>query len=107
MLRAQGLVGEDELRVALLEHSRTGDPLGDILVAHQAIPEDVLVAALADIHGLARVGLVDAEPDLDVAARRLPEPLARTLRAIPLAETRSPRAPASCSRSRGRSPAVR
>lgn len=88
MLRAQGLVGEDELRVALLEHSRTGDPLGDILVAHQAIPEDVLVAALADIHGLARVGLVDAEPDLDVA-RRLPEPLARTLRAIPLAETRS------------------
>jgi cellulose synthase/poly-beta-1,6-N-acetylglucosamine synthase-like glycosyltransferase len=86
MLTRSGLVDEDQLRTAMLEYSRTGDPLGDILVSHGAITEDVLVAALSEIHQLQRVGLTDFEPDLEVA-RALPEPLAQELQVIPVART--------------------
>lgn len=86
MLVRAGLVTEEQLQQAMLEYSRTGDPLGDILVSHGAIPEDVLVAALAEIHQLQRVGLADFEPDLDVA-RALPEPLAQDLQVVPVART--------------------
>ncbi|WKN49194.1 glycosyltransferase [Nocardioides sp. Arc9.136] len=85
MLTRSGLVTTDQLRVAMLEHARTGDPLGDILVAHEAVPEDVLVAALSEIHQMQRVGLVDVEPDLELA-RRVPEPVAQRLRVLPVAE---------------------
>lgn len=86
MLTRSRLVTTEQLQAALLEYSRTGDPLGEILVSHGAITEDVLVAALSEMHQLQRVGLADYEPDWTVA-RRLPEPLARTLQALPVAET--------------------
>nr|WP_281385948.1 glycosyltransferase [Nocardioides luti] len=86
MLTRSGLVTDEQLQRAMLEYARTGDPLGDILVAHEAIPEDVLVAALSEIHQLQRVGLAEFEPDLEVA-RRLPEQLARTLQVCPVAAT--------------------
>lgn len=86
MLTTSGLITNDQLQAAMLEHSRTGDPLGDILVAHEAIPEDVLVAALSELYQMQRVGLSDFEPDVEVA-RRLPEPLAQSLQAIPVAAT--------------------
>ena len=40
---------------------------GDILVSHESISEDVLVAALSEMHQLQRVGLADFEPDYDVS----------------------------------------
>ena len=86
MLTRSGLVTGEQLQRAMVEYSRTGDPLGDILVSHEAIDEDVLVAALAEIHQMQRVGLSDFEPDPDLA-RRLPEPLARTLQVVPVAES--------------------
>lgn len=86
MLTRSGLVTSEQLQRAMLEYSRTGDPLGDILVAHEAISEDVLVAALSEIYQMQRVGLGDFEPDLEVA-RRLPEPLALRLQVIPVAES--------------------
>jgi cellulose synthase/poly-beta-1,6-N-acetylglucosamine synthase-like glycosyltransferase len=86
MLTRSGLVTDDQLQRAMLEYSRTGDPLGDILVAHESISEDVLVAALSEIHQMQRVGLSEFEPDLEVA-RRLPEPIARTLQVVPVAAT--------------------
>ncbi len=85
MLTHSGLVTSDQLQRAMLEYSRTGDPLGDILVAHEAISEDVLVAALSEMHQLRRVGLADFEPDYELA-RRIPEELARRLQVIPVAE---------------------
>ncbi|MEP9362299.1 glycosyltransferase [Nocardioides sp. CN2-186] len=86
MLTNSGLVTNEQLQVAMLEYARTGDPLGDILVAHEAISEDVLVAALSEMYQMQRVGLSDFVPDLEVA-RRLPEPLALRLQAIPVAAT--------------------
>ncbi|MET0526638.1 MAG: glycosyltransferase [Nocardioides sp.] len=86
MLTNSGLVTNEQLQVAMIEYSRTGDPLGDILVAHEAITEDVLVAALSEMYQMQRVGLADFAPDLEVA-RRLPEHLALGLQAIPVAAT--------------------
>ena len=86
MLLKSGLVTEDELQTATLEYARTGDPLGDILVAHGAISEDTLVAALSEQYQMQRVGLTDFEPDLELA-QRLPEPLALAFQAIPVAAT--------------------
>lgn len=86
MLLKSGLVTEEQLRVATVEYSRTGDPLGDILVAHGAISEDTLVAALSEQYQMQRVGLTDFEPDLDLA-QRLPEPLAQSFQAVPVAAT--------------------
>ena len=86
MLTRSGLVTAEQLQVATLEYARTGDPLGDILVSHGAITEDVLVAALSELHQVQRVGLADFEPDPAVS-RRLPEPLAQRLQAVPVAES--------------------
>jgi cellulose synthase/poly-beta-1,6-N-acetylglucosamine synthase-like glycosyltransferase len=86
MLTRSGLVTPEQLQRAMLEYARTGDPLGDILVSHESISEDVLVAALSEMHQLQRVGLADFEPDYEVS-RRLPERLARTLQTIPVAES--------------------
>ncbi len=86
MLTRSGLITDDQLQRAMLEYSRTGDPLGDILVSHEAITEDVLVAALSEMYQMQRVGLSDFTPDLEVA-RRLPEPLAQAFQAVPVAAT--------------------
>ncbi len=86
MLTRSGLVSSEQLQRAMLEYARTGDPLGDILVSHGSLAEDVLVAALSEMHQIQRVGLTDFEPDYTIA-RRLPERLARTLRALPLIES--------------------
>ena len=86
MLTSSGLVTNEQLQGAMIEYSRTGDPLGDILVAQGAISEDVLVAALSEMYQMQRVGLADFTPDLEVA-RRLPAPLAQRLQAIPGAAT--------------------
>merc|ERR1712000_31959 len=67
MLTRSGLVTSEQLQRAMLEYSRTGDPLGDILVSHEAISEDVLVAVLSEMHQMQRVGLTDFEPDYDLA----------------------------------------
>ena len=85
MLTHSDLVTSEQLQRAMLEYSRTGDPLGDILVSHESISEDVLVAALSEMHQLRRVGLADFEPDFELA-RRIPEETARRLQVIPVAE---------------------
>jgi glycosyltransferase XagB len=84
LLLSSGLIGDEDLEIATVEYDRTGDPIGDILVAHRAITEDVLVATLAQYHQMQRVDLTDLTPDPELAAA-LPEPLARTHRALPLA----------------------
>lgn len=86
MLTRSGLVTDEQLQRAMLEYSRTGDPIGEILVSHESISEDVLVAALSEVHQMQRVGLSEFEADLAVA-RRLPEPLARINQIVPVAAT--------------------
>ncbi len=84
ILRRGAKVSDEELQRATLEYARTQDPLGDILASHGAISEDDLVAALSEVHQMRRVTLEDFQPDPSIA-RRLPESLARRLRALPVA----------------------
>lgn len=84
MLTTAGLLAPEDLARAEETRTRTGEPLGELLVAQGAISEDTLVAALSEQYGMQRVGLADHEPDLEVA-QRLPEPLARSLFAVPVA----------------------
>ncbi|GAA5144607.1 hypothetical protein GCM10023340_12550 [Nocardioides marinquilinus] len=85
LLSEAGLVEPGPLRRGLVEHARTGDPLADVLAAHGAVPEPVLLDALSELHQLHRVDLAGFEPDPAVA-RRLPAPLAVALGVLPLAE---------------------
>ncbi|TIC79933.1 glycosyltransferase [Nocardioides sp. GY 10127] len=85
MLTRSGLITNEQLQSAMIQHARSGDPLGDILVADEAISEDILVAALSEIHQMQRVGLRDFTPDMEVA-RRLPEPIAQRHQVLPVAD---------------------
>ncbi len=84
-LTQSGLITNEQLQRAMLEYSRTGDPLGDILACQESISEDVLVAALSEMHQMERVSLTDFEPDYALS-RRLPERQARRLQALPVAD---------------------
>ena len=85
LLLAAEAVTEEQVDAALVEHLRTGDPVGDILVAHRALAEEYLVAALSQLHQLQRVSLRGYAPD-GALAQALPERLARRLQAVPIAE---------------------
>ncbi|MCL8024597.1 glycosyltransferase [Nocardioides bruguierae] len=85
MLTRSGLITNEQLQDAMLQHARSGDALGEILVANSAISEDILVAALSEIHQMQRVGLRDFTPDMEVA-RRLPEPIAQRHQVLPVAD---------------------
>lgn len=85
LLLAAEAVTEEQVEAALVEHLRTGDAVGDILVAHRALAEEYLVAALSQLHQLQRVSLRGYTPDAAIA-QRLPERLARRLQAVPIAE---------------------
>ncbi|MBZ5735820.1 glycosyltransferase [Nocardioides sp. TRM66260-LWL] len=78
------LVAPADVAVAVAEHLATGDPVAEILVSREAVSQDVHTAVLADLAGLPRVDLTDAEVDLDVA-RSIPASTARRLGAVPLA----------------------
>ncbi|GAB2873305.1 glycosyltransferase [Nocardioides pacificus] len=79
------LVGPGDVAMARRQNSRTGEHVGDILVAYGALDEDDLVAVLADRSGLDRVSLDGFVPDLEIA-RRLPATTAQALRCVPVGE---------------------
>lgn len=85
LLRA-GAVDSEHLEAARSQSRRSGQAVGDLLVAYDVIPEEVLVAALCDLYGLQPVGLVGAEADIEVA-RSLPREVSLAWRAVPVAMT--------------------
>ncbi len=80
----QGLVSEDQLRIALLEQMKSHLPVGRLLVQLGFLSEPVLRDALATTLGLQAVDLahVIVEPG---ALKLLPRELARRYRVFPLA----------------------
>ncbi|HEX8988714.1 MAG TPA: GspE/PulE family protein [Rhodocyclaceae bacterium] len=84
VLLAQGVVSEDQLRVALLEQSRSYQLLGRLLVALGFISEAILRDALGESLGRQSVDL--GQVCVDAAAVRLvPRALAERRRLLPLA----------------------
>jgi cellulose synthase/poly-beta-1,6-N-acetylglucosamine synthase-like glycosyltransferase len=85
-LLRSGAIDEERLDFARAQSRRSGQQVGDILVAYEIIPEEVLVAALCELHGLQPVGLVGAAPD-PVVAHSLPRDLSLAWRIVPVAIT--------------------
>jgi cellulose synthase/poly-beta-1,6-N-acetylglucosamine synthase-like glycosyltransferase len=84
LLVARGIATDDEVAAALDEQRRTGSRLGEVLVSNGIIGEGELVAILAEQFQLPLVDLTEYDPD-PAALQLIPEPLARHLRAVPIA----------------------
>ncbi len=84
LLVARGIATEAEVAAALEEQDRTGSRLGEVLVSNSIISESELVAILAEQFQLPLIDLSEYEPD-PAALVLIPEPLARHLRAVPIA----------------------
>jgi len=81
-----GLITEAQAERALAMHRQTGSKLGEILVASGQLSEQELLAVIAEDLGLQHVDLTNFQPDPALVGL-LPEPVARTLRCVPLAAT--------------------
>jgi len=90
VLTEQGLVSEDQLRIALLEQMKTHLPVGRLLVQLGFVSEPVLRDALATALGLQAVDLAHVIVD-PAALKLLPRDLARRYRVFPLAFDRATR----------------
>jgi cellulose synthase/poly-beta-1,6-N-acetylglucosamine synthase-like glycosyltransferase len=86
LLLQSGAINRTELELAELESRRTGQDIGDVLVAYELLAEEVLVAARCELHGLQPVGLVGADPD-PVVASMLPREVSLAWRIVPVAIT--------------------
>ncbi|MHB1374019.1 MAG: GspE/PulE family protein [Thauera sp.] len=82
-LIAAGLIGEDQLRIALHEQHSRHQPLGHVLVELGFVSEAALREALAARSGLPCVDLATALADPEAIAR-VPQALARRHRLLPL-----------------------
>jgi type IV pilus assembly protein PilB len=83
LLRARGLIDEDQLAQARLEASDRGRSLGRILIELGYIPESALVAILAEQLGLEFVDLSETQIDPSAVAL-VPESTARRHNCLPV-----------------------
>ena len=82
-LLAAGIIGEDQLRIALHEQQERRVPLGQVLIELGFVSEAALREVLAARSGLRGVDLATALADPDALAR-VPHALARRHRLLPL-----------------------
>jgi len=83
-LRAQGMVSEDQLRIALREQSKSYQPVGKLLVSLGFVSETTLREALATSLNKRSIDLSQATVD-PAALRLVPLALARRHQLLPLA----------------------
>jgi len=83
VLIAQGIISEDQLRIALLEQMKSNQPVGRLLVSLGFVSEATLRDALGETLGQKSVDLARATVDPD-ALRLVPRDLAKRHRMLPL-----------------------
>ncbi|GAB4170693.1 MAG: GspE/PulE family protein [Rhodocyclaceae bacterium] len=83
ILLAQGVISEDQLRIALLEQMKSNQPVGKLLVSLGFVSEATLRDALGKALGKRSVDLSNAVVDPG-ALRRVPRELAKRHRLLPL-----------------------
>ena len=83
ILIAQGVISEDQLRIALLEQMKSNQPVGKLLVSLGFISEATLRDALGESLGKKSVDLSHAIVDPE-ALRLVPQDLAQRHRLLPL-----------------------
>jgi general secretion pathway protein E/type IV pilus assembly protein PilB len=88
ILIAQGVISEDQLRIALLEQMKSNQPVGKLLVSLGFITEATLRDALGESLGKKSVDLSHAIID-PAALRLVPQDLAKRHRLLPLDYDRS------------------
>jgi type IV pilus assembly protein PilB len=82
-LRELGLIGPDQLEVALFEQKRSGKMLGAVLVELGFITQDVLASLLAESSGYEQFDPKTAMVDPEVVAK-IPKAVAQRHRVVPL-----------------------
>jgi len=82
-LIANGLINQDQLKLALEEQKKTGEPLGEVFQKLGYVSEEEILSILAEQAGVERINLDDyvSEPE---ALRLVPEAFARSHTVIPL-----------------------
>ena len=88
ILIAQGVISEDQLRIALLEQMKSNQPVGKLLVSLGFISEATLRDALGESLGKKSVDLTHAIID-PAGLRLVPQDLAKRHRLLPLDYNRS------------------
>ena len=83
LLIAQGVISEDQLRIALLEQMKSNQPIGKLLVSLGFVSEATLRDALGESLGHKSVDLSRATVD-PAALRLVPRDLAKRHRLLPL-----------------------
>jgi len=83
VLIAQGVISEDQLRIALLEQMKSNQPVGKLLVSLGFVSEATLRDALGESLGQKSVDLGRATVD-PVALRLVPRDIAKRHRLLPL-----------------------
>ena len=83
MLLAKGVLSEDQLRIALLEQAKLGQPLGKTLVSLGFISEDILRDALSETLGRPGIELSAVIVD-PLALRLVPATIARRHHILPI-----------------------
>jgi type II secretory ATPase GspE/PulE/Tfp pilus assembly ATPase PilB-like protein len=80
----RGLIGPDQLRIALTEQKQRGRPLGEVLVALGFLQDETLREVLAEELGTESVSLAGLIPDAQALAL-VPKEMARRHRVFPIA----------------------
>ena len=83
VLIAQGVISEDQLRIALLEQGKSSLPIGRLLVVLGFVSEATLREALSQTLGKQSVDIANVIPDPQ-ALQLVPRDLAKRLRLLPL-----------------------
>ena len=83
VLIAQGVISEDQLRIALLEQMKSNQPVGKLLVSLGFVSEATLRDALGESLGQKSIDLARATVD-PAALRLVPRDLAKRHRLLPL-----------------------
>ena len=83
VLIAQGVISEDQLRIALLEQGKSSLPIGRLLVVLGFVSEATLRDALSQTLGKQSVDIANVIPDPQ-ALQLVPRDLAKRLRLLPL-----------------------
>jgi general secretion pathway protein E/type IV pilus assembly protein PilB len=82
----KGVIGPDQLKIALLEQSRSKDKLGEILVRLGFLTESVLNEALGESLGQESINLKEVVPDVE-AIKLIDKSLAQKLNIMPFSYT--------------------
>ncbi|HEY2716384.1 MAG TPA: glycosyltransferase [Solirubrobacterales bacterium] len=83
-LASRGLITEEQLGEAIAEQERAGGRIGEILVLGGALEEHALLRVVAEKQKLPTVDLSAFDP-AKAPVDAIPEPLARSLRCVPIA----------------------